>query len=84
MKSGEKKKTQEVLEIPVSDAITNPWAMMIMDLNTDSTLTAVEGSWGSEHVASIAITKLIVSQFLWPLQNEVGISMLFSLRIHFL
>ena len=54
-------KRNEIFEVSISDACTNPWTMMVMCLDTDTTLTAMKGSWRSQMIASVAITQLIMS-----------------------
>jgi hypothetical protein len=43
----EKQETKELAYIPMSNTRSDPWTMMIMDLDTKSTLFAVKSSWRS-------------------------------------
>lgn len=58
-----KQETYKPLQIPISDTSSNPWAMMIMILDADSTLIAMERSWWSNNITRAAITKLVVLLF---------------------
>jgi len=61
MKSCPEQKRNEIFEVSISDACSYPWTMVIMHFNADSTLATMKGSWRSQMIACITITKLIVS-----------------------
>jgi len=61
MKSCPEQKRNEIFEVSISDACSYPWTMVIMHFNADTTLATMKGSWGSQMIACITITKLIVS-----------------------
>jgi hypothetical protein len=47
-------KGYEVLQVSVSNACADPWAVVIMHFYADSTLVAVKGSWRPQYVAGCA------------------------------
>lgn len=53
-------KCNEVLYVSVSDASANPWAMMVVNFNAHSTLTAVERPRRPQMLARIAVAHLVV------------------------
>lgn len=64
MKPSEKQKANEIPDISVADARSDPWAVMVMDLDADVAGAAMKCPWRSQNVASLAVTKIVMLIFL--------------------
>ena len=51
----------EIFNVAITNAVANPWTMVVMYFNTDLALTAVESPWWPQEFARPAITHLVVS-----------------------
>jgi hypothetical protein len=60
MKENPKQKTDKEFQIPVADASSNPWAVVVVLFDADSTRRAMEGSRRAKDFTSFAISKGVV------------------------
>lgn len=69
----------EVLEVSVADAVTNPGAVVVVHFHAHAALTAVKRSRRSQKLASVAIAELVV--LLLRLHLEVSIFIRLQLQV---
>ena len=64
MNGGQKQECNKQPRIPQANTITNPWTVMIVDLDADSARPTVERSGRPQYLARLAVAHFIVSVLL--------------------